>query len=255
MKFNFKKHILDLESKGITYIEDFYSQKDCKKYINIFEKLIKKNVILKNFVNSGCQLIPNSFRHNTILSKLIYNYKLDKIFKKIIDKNYVLIDSTVINRKIDKNYKKIYKKKLGDDWHTDSRYNNNKRLDKGFSYLTISMFNDFTNDNSATRYVPSSLKRRDRPIRKKKYNSKPIIGKAGTLVIMDTGIWHKAGKPSENNRWSIFNYYGPWYMKPYFDFPKMMKNHKLSKTLKKLLHFNSLPPVNESIRTNTITKL
>ena len=47
-------------------------------------------------------------------------------------------------------------------------------------------------------------------------------------------------------------------MKPYFDFPKMMGKKfsgKISKPIKKLLHYNSIPPINELIRSNTISKL
>ena len=62
--------------------------------------------------------------------------------------------------------------------HTDSRYNNNKRFDKGYSFLTISMFNDFSNDNSATLYIPESLNRKDRPPAiNKNIDQKLLLGK------------------------------------------------------------------------------
>ena len=47
-------------------------------------------------------------------------------------------------------------------------------------------------------------------------------------------------------------------MKPYFNFPKMMGKKfasKVPKPVRKLLHYNSIPPVNELERTNTVTKL
>ena len=86
---------------------------------------------------------------------------------------------------------------------------------------------------------------------------KQILGEQGTVVIFDTGLWHRAGTPSRKfSRWSIFALYGPWFMKPYYDFPNMFKkNCKLSKNLKKLLHFNSVPPKNELERTNTLQKI
>ena len=33
MKFNLKKHISELQVKGITYIEGFYKKKECKNVI------------------------------------------------------------------------------------------------------------------------------------------------------------------------------------------------------------------------------
>lgn len=254
MKFNLKKHIAEIKKNGITLIDGFYKKKECNNFINKFEKIINKKD-LRKYVDSKCQIITNPFRHDLSLVKLIYDKRLEKIFNILLDPNYVLVDSTVINRKINHKFKNNPNRKLGAQWHNDSRYNNNRRFDKGFSYLTISMFNDFSNDNSATLYLPESLKRRDKPKRNGNYKSRPIIGKAGTLAIIDTGIWHKAGKPSKFNRWSMFNYYGPWFMKPYFNFPQMMKNKKLPKKVKKLLHFNSQPPIHEGVRFNTIIKL
>ena len=84
-----------------------------------------------------------------------------------------------------------------------TRYLNNKRLEKGFSYVAITMFNDFTNDNSATLYVPKSHNRRDRPNRRGKYRGKALIGKAGSIAIIDSGLWHKGGKSSKNNRYNL----------------------------------------------------
>ena len=76
MKFNYKQHILDLEKKGITYIKNFYSPTECKKYIKKFESIINKKESQK-FVSSGCQLITNPFIHDSSLAKLIYSTKLE----------------------------------------------------------------------------------------------------------------------------------------------------------------------------------
>ena len=45
---------------------------------------------------------------------------------------------------------------------------------------------------------------------------------------MDSGMWHKAGKSSNNSRWSIFSIYTGWFVKPYYDSRKI-------KNLKKFL--------------------
>ena len=30
-----------------------------------------------------------------------------------------------------------------------------------------------------------------------------MTGKKGSMVIMDTGVWHRGGPPSEISRWSL----------------------------------------------------
>ena len=104
----------------------------------------------------------------------------------------------------------------------------------------------------------SHLIRNKRPKRFANYKSKQILGKAGTVVIIDTGLWHKASKElSKNNRWSLFSYYGPWFMKPYFNFPDMLGKkykEKINPKLQKILHYNSIPPVSELERVNTLVR-
>ena len=255
---NIKIKINELKKNGLTILPNILSKSECINYVNICENIIKKFEKKKGPVFSTAQFIDNPFRHNKNLIKLIHRKEFDKIFCNLLDENYVLIDSVVVNRKLRPDLKYGDRCKTGTSWHVDSRYLNNKRLEKGFGYVAIIMFNDWTNDNSATLYVPRSHNRRDRPNRNGKYRCKALLGKAGSIAIIDTGLWHKAGQPSKNNRWGAFNYYGPWFMKPYFDFPKMMGKKfakKISKPIQKLLHYNSVPPINELKRTNTITKL
>ena len=40
--------------------------------------------------------------------------------------------------------------KIGKNWHTDSRYVNNKRISNGFSYLVIVALEDFTKDTASS---------------------------------------------------------------------------------------------------------
>ena len=61
--------------------------------------------------------------------------------------------------------------------------------------------------------------------------------KSGTVCIMDTGIYHKAGNPSSKTRWSIFSIYTGWFVKPYFDYKKIFKKFKLKENQKKNFTF------------------
>ena len=248
-----KKNIEKLKTEGIIFIKDQFSKDQCNFYINKFKTILKKFTESDKFVDPYCTLIRNPFRHDIDLANLIYNANADSILLELIDKDYVLVNSTVINRKIDHSIKKPAKN-MGDKWHTDSHYlkNNTRRLEKGFGYIVIILFNDFTIENGGTLYISKSHLKREKPDKSGEYNNlenyplNTLKGKAGTVIIMDTGIWHKGGKPSEEDRWSMFSYFGPWYQKPYYRFPEMLGEKfgkETNRHLRRLFHYNSIPPL------------
>jgi hypothetical protein len=252
-----KKNIKELKLKGITFLNKTISNKDCKQVIYKLDKITKKLRSKKSpNIKLNSQFIPNPFRHDISFLNFIYNKHLDKIFKILIEDNYVLIDSTAINRKKDSTGGLI--KDSGTSWHTDTAYLKNKRIKKGLMYLVIYMFEDFSKETSSTLFVPYSFKKEFKPKRNYNYKCKMLKGKQGTIVIMDAAMWHKSGVASNISRWSMFNLYGPWFHKPYFNYYEMLKNKKnvkITKNLKKLLHFNSMPPKNDDIRLTITTKL
>ena len=211
--FRLKKHIQDLKVNGITYLPKEYSNKKISYYKNKFEKILRDFKKKKIPLNPECQMIRNPYRHDLELSNLIYNKKVDQILKNLIGKDYILVNSTIINRRLSKDVTN-HGTNMGDKWHTDSHYLNGKRMEKGITYIVITLFDDFTKDNGGTMYIPKSHNKRS----------------------------------NFENRWSMFSYYGPWFIKPYFRFPEMLgKNFgkKCNKELKRLFHYNSTPPLNE----------
>lgn len=249
-------HIKQLRQEGVTRIESVLNKNDCEYFTQRCEKLFNYHLRRNrtHTFNTNCQWIQSPFRFDSEFYKLLYFKKLDKIFSKLLDKNYVLTNTSIINRRIFK-HNKIKGINMGDKWHTDSRYLDGKRLDKGFGYLAIIMLEDFNKDNGCTKYVPKSHLNRNRPKKNRNYKHKLLLGKKGTIVIMDTGILHKGGKPNNVSRWSIFSYYSPWFVKPYYQYDKMIgvkKIKSLNKNIQKLLHFNSNPPINDDKRIGTI---
>ncbi len=251
------KHLKELRKNGLTRIDKVLSERQCRLYVrranNIFNKLLKKN--RTHTFNQDCQWIQSPFRFDSIFFDLLYFKKLDTILSKLLNKNYVLTNSSIVNRRIFKN-KKIKGINMGDKWHSDSRYLDGTRLDKGFSYLVLIMLEDFKKENGCTKYVPGSHLFRNKPKKNKNYKFKLMTGKKGSVIIFDSGIWHKGGKPNKMSRWSLFSYYSPWFVKPYYQYDKMLGTKKirsLNKNLKRLLHFNSTPPINDDIRIGTVT--
>ena len=251
-------HLKDLRKFGITKINNVLTKKECEFYVKksnlVFKNLLKKK--RTHTFNTSCQWIQSPFRYDHNFFKLIYFKKVDKILSKLLDKDYTLTNSSIVNRRIF-NHKNINGSNMGDLWHTDSRYLDGKRLDKGFSYLIVLMFEDFTKENGSTRYVPGSHLLRKRPGKNSKYKYKLMTGKRGDMIIFDSGIWHRGGPPTINSRWSLFSYYSPWFVKPYYRFQEMLggkKFSKLDKKVKKLLHYFSTPPLNDDTRIGTVLK-
>ena len=203
------------------------------------------------------QVMYNYFVDDKTLLNLICKIKVDLILKKILEPNYVMQSSNAQNRikgKIDKKISLTKKYKLGSKWHTDSRYLNDQRLDKGFSYLVIIALDEFTKLNGPTKYVENSLNFRSKPKRNLNMKYKELIMNEGSVCIMDTGIWHKAGKSTFKSRWSVFSIYTGWFVKPYYNYLSFINKNKISKKYKKLLHFYSIPPeINE--HRPTVTKI
>ena len=255
-----KKNIEKLKTEGIIFIKDQFSKDQCNFYINKFKTILKKFTESGKFMDPYCTLIRNPFRHDIDLANLIYNNNVNRILNELLDENHVLVNTTVINRRIDKNTKLNSGDMMGNTWHCDiPDYSNNKKLPSGIFYHAIIMFNDFTDKNAATFYVPKSHLFNGRPNKSLNYEkeSKIIEGKAGTIAIMDSAIWHKGGYPSNEDRWSVFSMFSPWYIKPYFKFPEMLGEKfgkETSTELRRLLHYNSNPPLNEDESVYTLKK-
>lgn len=249
--------ISSIKKKGLVILKNIYSKQETaifkKKLENVY-KIRKKN---KGTIGSKKnQVLYNYFYEDISLLKLIYHKKIDLILSNLLDNNYVLQSSNAQNRILINKKKSIKKKfEIGSSWHTDSRYLGSRRMEKGFSYLVIIALDAFTNNNGPTLYLPNSLKKKIKPNRKisnklEKKAKKLIMGE-GSICIMDSGIWHKAGESTMNSRWSIFNIYTGWFVKPYFDYSSITKK-KIKNIHKKLLHYYSTPPKCNDKTKNTL---
>tara|TARA_B100000963_G_C22629173_1_gene673973 strand:- start:2227 stop:2982 length:756 start_codon:yes stop_codon:yes gene_type:complete len=248
-------HVENLKLEGITKIQKCFSVSECEKFIQSLDEIVIANKKKINYTSGGnSTFTPNFFRHNLDLLKLIDIPIVNDILKDMIDDDYVLVACNAINRSLsEENPNSV---NVGQNWHTDSRYIGGKRMQAGVFFSVVVMLDDFTKENGATSYVPNSHLRLDRPDRDGNFSETQITGKAGDVIIFDSGIWHKGGKSTHKRRWGVFNLYGPWFIKPYFNFPNMLGDIKnsISPNTAKLLHFNSIPPNDETERFSTLVK-
>ena len=239
--------IKEITRKGICVIDNVFNKKHIEKYKKSITQIYKKRLKLGESVGST---------NNQCIYNLVYIKKLDKLLQKLLNESYVLQSSNAQNRIIEKIEKNNKNFKIGNNWHTDSRYINNKRISNGFSYLVIIALEDFNDQTASTQFIQNSFKNYKKPKRftRQKYNTLKM--KSGSICIMDTGLTHRGGISTKTSRWSVFNIYTPWFVKPYFNYKKMLGNkaNKLKKDEKKILHFFSEPPRSQNERINTLIK-
>ena len=240
---------------------------------------ILSNVSLKNIYAPGYKLqnfliknenkIFKSYFSKPLEPKLENKLLVEKIYdKKITEDNsiklndnqkkeYVCINTNLINRRSFKHPQIKNAMNRTGGWHTDTRTIGGKIVFRGLSYICTMALEDFTIDNGGTCYIPGSHLKKSIPRRHVNYKHKSMVIKAGTVVLFDSALWHRGGKSSKKSRWSIVNYYGPWWMKPYYDFEKQLgikKISKLNKDIRKMFHYYSTPPKNDHLRISTVIK-
>ncbi len=253
---NINSKIKYLKKNGYIILENVFSNKSCEKIIVELEKILKSRIRKKKYIGSKNTIVLyNYFIENISLTKLIYHPLVDQFLTKLIDKDYVLISTAARNKKIfnlkDKKFKDA--KASGNKWHTDNRYLAGQALKPSINYFVIVALDDFTKDNGGTKFIPKSHLNSKKIIKDYK-NFSYLSAKKGSVIIMDSNLLHLAGDATHKRRWSIFNLYSPWFVKPYFQFTKLINKNKISNKLRKILHFNSIPPLDYNKRTHTLVK-
>ena len=257
MKYNLERDLAEIDKKGFVIKKNILKESHCNKLKKYLIKITNLRLIKgeKIYEEDGSVRICNFFLEDYKLTKLLTNNYLDNILNKLLGKDYVLRLANGMN--VQKN--DYEKKRLGTGWHTDWLYNyNNEKFGYGASYHVIFALDDFKKENGATHLIPCSHKKKNKPIRNKNYKSKLLIMKKGSMAIFDSSIWHKSGHPSNLSRWGLWCVYTHWWVKPYFRFNEIFSKsirNKLSKKIKRLLHLNSIPPLNSKKRVLTVTKL
>ena len=256
-----EKVVREVRDVGISFVPEVFSAAETAGFIRILEASLKRRLDAGQYFGSrNQQVMYNFFIGNEELYPLILNPLIDVVMKELIDDDYVLISPSARNPQIRPDLPEGVKTS-GAGWHIDS-----KLCDKAgnlykpsMSYYAAIALEAFTDKNAATHYIPGSHLRYAKPMdRNAELKHETINAPAGSLVFFDSAMWHKVGLPTSVSRWSVFNMYGPWFMKPYFLFEAnydAAMAEKVPAEIKKLLHFTSTPPVNEhGGRTSTVVK-
>lgn len=246
---------------GICLVPAVFSAAECKGYCGILEDTLRGLSDRGEYCGSSMtQVIYNYFIHDARLYPLFAHPLMDAVMQRLIDKDYVLISPSARNPRL---LESIPADRItsGDGWHVDSRVADpatGALYRPSFSYYSVVALEPFRKENSATHYLPRSHLRYQRPPdRNAAYEYDVMEADAGSVVFFDSALWHRTGLPTPTSRWSIFNMYGPWFLKPYFRFSENLDRptmEKMPPTVQRLLHLFSTPPRDSNARINTVTK-
>src|ERR1700687_1655337 len=83
---------------------------------------------------------------------------------------------------------------------------------------------DFTDANGATRIVPMSHTLAHPPDYAKRYDTVPVTGARGTVMVFHGGLWHQTGanRTRDEKRHGILTYYCRPFMRPHENFFKSL---------------------------------
>jgi hypothetical protein len=252
--------VKEVRENGVCVVPQVFSENTCANIVNILEQTLSQRVNAGDYFGSRTtQVIYNYFFYSNELYPLFAHSLIDDVMTKLIDKDYVLISPSARNPCV-RNDLPEGQKTSGVGWHIDSRVANNatgELFRPSLSYYATVALEPFTQGNSATHYIPKSHLLYQKPSdRNADLQYEVLQAKTGAMIFFDSALWHRAGIPTDESRWSIFNMYGPWFMKPYFRFAENYSREELEKLppkVKKLLHLNSTPPRSPNERLPTVT--
>ncbi|MFT4553328.1 MAG: ectoine hydroxylase-related dioxygenase (phytanoyl-CoA dioxygenase family) [Chlamydiales bacterium] len=113
---------------------------------------------------------------------------------------------------------------------------------------TLVMLDDFTEENGATYMMSASHKTHPEAPRRDEFEAvaERALGKAGSILIFNSNVWHAGGdNKTENARRSVTPMYCQPYVKPQFDYPRVLgynRKEEFSGYLCQVLGYNARIP-------------
>jgi len=252
-----------LRAEGLAVVPGALGAATCRDVVDRLESVLaKRNEQGVFFGNAHYQVLYNYFMEDRALIDLVAPDIFDRVMRHAIDDDYVLISPSARNRQSRPEFSGGAPTS-GIGWHIDSRRIGGdvpEVLQPSPIFFGIVALDDLGPANGATEYLPGSHLRYERPPDREATfaETKILEAPAGSVVFMDSAIWHRVGDASPTRRWTIFNMYGPWFMKPYFDFTTMFSEEEaasLEPKLRQVFHFDSRPPHDHTESTITLRRV
>ncbi len=184
----------DLKEQGYTIATNFLDYKLINRLIEDLDSWIDYTSAIRikaGFGNSMSGVAHHILGKDDAMADLIKMLPFDEVLREYFEGPYILNSFGGIKNTNsgNSNYPHV------DNFHRDVRtYSSNLTL----MINVLIMLEDFTIANGATRLVPFSHRKKERPSDDiLESNAKHITGKAGTVLLFDSNIWHAASRNTD----------------------------------------------------------
>lgn len=238
-KVNIRNCYNKLKKNGYVVLNSKIKTKHCNRYIKAIDKFTPKNTIGKVELSMCTNLLSKDF----IFSEIVFSSELLHLTKKFFNLSFDndLKDSFQLNAI---HSRKIDIKSKAQNLHVDSK------IPGIFPpiYATILIYlDDVDLTMGPTRVLPFSHRLVKLPKNKYEKKTKKLIGKKGTVIFLNSSIWHGASeKINDKPRRVILLTYNRWFVRQNFanpfNLPKKIVD-SLTLDQKKILGFFNYPPI------------
>lgn len=248
-------YVEEIKNDGFTIIENVLTEKELKKYREKIDSIYKQQEIefginkLNSIEERNMCRIP--LKYDDYFINIATNNLVLDITKRFLGDFFILnLQNAIINTPNEEHHQS--------SWHRDLPYQNYV-ISSPLSINALFCIDDFTVKTGGTIVVPYTHKTEilpsDRYIEK---HAVTAIAKAGSVIVFDSMLFHKAGYNSSNIiRRAVNHQYQIPLLKQFYDFPKALDG-KFSdnKFLAQLLGYTSQVPLDDvAWRNNRMQKM
>lgn len=239
-------YVEEIRTNGFTIIEGVLSDKELKKYRKKIDNIYNQQKSELGVKNLKSLNEKNMCRMPLKYDDYFINIATKKIVLDIVEKFlgefYILnLQNAIINTPNEEHHQS--------SWHRDLPYQNYV-ISNPLSINALFCIDDFSVETGGTIVVPYTHKTEilpsDRYIEK---HAVTAIAKAGSVIVFDSMLFHKAGYNSSNIiRRAVNHQYQIPLLKQFYDFPKAL-NGRFSddKYLAQLLGYTSQVPLDDVV--------
>ncbi len=237
-------YVEEIKTKGFTTIENILSTKELEIYRTKIDTIykIQEESFGKENLNSINEILMCRvpLKYDDYFINIATTPIVMEIIKKILGEFFILnLQNAIINTPNKKHHQS--------SWHRDLPYQNFV-ISSPIAINALFCIDDFSVQSGGTVLLPHSHKSQNFP--SDEYLAKNSITpdlKAGTVIIFDSMLFHKAGyNSSKNIRRAVNHIYTIPIMKQFYNFPKLLNSKfKDDSFLKQLLGYTSQTPLDD----------
>ena len=254
-KINILKINKELRKKGYSILNSKIDEKLCDQYLDIINFNLNATKKEVKFHGKETKILYNLINKSSVFFKLIFDKKINEICKIYFKDGAYSKDQNIYQ--FDNLCSRILEHPCkSQPLHIDSRISGVYPPTSLHFFIYLS---DVKEKSGPTQIVPSSHRINRFPKKKDEIKAKKIIGKKGTVIVVNSSTWHGSSIKKNHERRAILTLvYTRWFIRQQFAVPfslpkKIIK--KLSNKMKMILGFYNYSPIDEKDRTTSRGKI